>query len=243
MSSVVVLHRLLFQSTVLFLITGHLDRLLAEPRRHPAKANFVEALLAFVRQLRLFATQLERMLAALLHHPATEWLVGWIRLGYVAVTVLVPVLDQLLVARFPSNGRFGHAPEKANTLQLCNALFRKARLGLFARGSITSFLEIRLVLVFALHLDPLAQIRRLRDVAMTIDRLVFLQLFKALLPTRIIIGSHNVPNKANRGEDLHPLFGETLRVTRRKLFHLVTPDQHLLECQILSALGGNPSVR
>lgn len=130
--------------------------------------------------------QLEGMLTTLFHDPPSKGLVGRIRLWNVAVAVLVPILHQLLVAILPSHGWLGDAPLKANHFELVNSILRQARLGFLASRRAALQLEVRLVLVFALHFYPLAQIRALGDVAVPVNGLVFFEFFKSTFPASVL---------------------------------------------------------
>lgn len=93
----------------------------------------------------------------------------------------VLVLYQLRKATIPSNGRFGHTPHKANGLELVDAILAQARLWFFAMRSGAGLFEVRFVLVFALHLDPLAEIGRLGHVTVSMEGLVFEEFIVAFL--------------------------------------------------------------
>lgn len=135
--------------------TWHIDCLFRKSRSDPRKINFVEFTFPFVRELRLFASELEGVLAPLLHDPSTKGLVRGIRLGHVAIAVFTFVLHELLETLVPADGGFRDAPLKANGFQFFNALLGETRLWFLAVGCRAGFLEVGFVLVFALHLDPL----------------------------------------------------------------------------------------
>lgn len=177
---------LLLDSFRFFLVARHGDGFLAESRSDPGKANVVELLFPLVRQLRLFVAELERVLAALLHDPTPKGLVRRVGLRHVAVAVLVAVLHELFVAILPTNRWLGHAPLEADRFELVNAVLRQAGLGLFARWSAALSLEVSFVLVFALHLDPFTEIRALWHVAVSMNGLVFFELFKPALPACVL---------------------------------------------------------
>lgn len=81
---------------------------------NPRKANGIESGLAFVSQLRLEATKLERVLATLLHDPTTKRLVGRVALGDVAVAMDALQLfiqnkkreRQSAITKYNTQGRF-----------------------------------------------------------------------------------------------------------------------------------------